>query len=339
MILPKISVVVPSYNQGQYLEATLVSIINQQYTNLELIVVDGGSRDNSVDIIKKYEGYINWWVSEKDKGQSDAINKGFSRVTGEVVTWLCSDDMYTSGALKKVAEHFSNQPESIGLLHGGTILFNSAGKIADDWGYKDPSIERNIAGIAFSQPSAFFRKKYLDIIGPYVNESLHYGMDYDLFGRLACVCQFLPVKDVLSEYRLHESSKSVTDQDKFIGDWTRVFVNLCKNIGWNDLLTDMNESGVIDKDILDFHYPFTFTPDKTILDSTDKKKIMFYHYCYVLKALYWNGHMDKAGNLLKKLRSEYSYDWLMDEKDIPSIIKKLALPGFVLNVLKKIKRL
>jgi glycosyltransferase involved in cell wall biosynthesis len=101
---PTISIVVPSYNQGRFLEETLRSILLQNYPSIELIIIDGGSKDETVDIIKKYEPWIACWVSEKDRGQSDAINKGFSRVTGDIVTWLCSDDLYTAGTLKRVAE-------------------------------------------------------------------------------------------------------------------------------------------------------------------------------------------------------------------------------------------
>ena len=106
MNFPKISIVIPSYNQGQFLEETILSIINQQYPNLELFVVDGGSNDNSVDIIKKYKSHISWWVSEKDKGQSEAINKGFARASGEIISWLCSDDLLTQDSLKVVSTHF-----------------------------------------------------------------------------------------------------------------------------------------------------------------------------------------------------------------------------------------
>lgn len=335
----KISVIVPSFNQGQYLEETLVSIISQQYPNLELFVVDGGSSDNSIEIIKKYEKQINWWVSEKDNGQSEAINKGLQRATGEIITWLCSDDLYTPGTFKKIAEYFSKQPEKVGLIHGGTTLFNASGETGYDWGYKNPSLERSLAGIAFSQPSAFFLKKYIDIIGRYVNESLHYGMDYDLYVRLACVCRFVAVKDIFSAYRLHDNSKSIKEQYKFIDDWSRVFVNLCKNIGWNDLLDDMKASGFFSEGVLDFYSPFSFSPERDFLRKVDKKKILFYHYCYVLKDLYWTGQMDKAGILLKRIKENYPDEWIRDEKEIPVIIKKLALPRFILKTMKRIKRL
>jgi glycosyltransferase involved in cell wall biosynthesis len=339
MILPKISIVVPSYNQGEYLEATLSSIINQQYPNLELFVADGGSTDKSVEIIKKYEQHITWWVSEKDKGQSDAINKGLQRAKGDIISWLCSDDLFTPGTLQKVADYFSSCPSDVGLIHGGSKLFNASGKIADSWGYDDPSLERNLAGMAFPQPSAFFLKKYLDIIGRQVNTELHYGMDYDLFCRLACVCRFIPVKDIFSEYRLHDSSKSVKEQDRFMNDWSSAFVNLCKNVAWNDILDELKASGFLTEKVLEFYYPFSFTPDKNLLQKADKKKILFYHYCYLLKAFYWGGQMDQAGKLLTQLRKQYSSEWLKKEKDIPKITKKLALPGFVLRTLKKIKRL
>lgn len=337
MNFPKISIIVPSYNQGQYLEATLLSIIDQRYPQLELIVVDGGSKDNSPDIIKKYENHISWWVSEKDSGQSNAINKGFAKATGEIISWLCSDDLYTPGTLQKVAAYFSDQPGDVGLIHGGTTLFRGDKEIVTDWGYKNPSLERNLAGMAFSQPSAFFLKKYLDRIGCSVNENLHYGMDYDLYCRLACVCKFLPVKDIFSRYRLHDSSKSVTAQDSFIGDWNRAFVNLCRQLGWTDVISELRSTNSIDPEIFNYSCEFQFVPEKTIIDPADKKRITFYHLCYTLKALYWSGQRIKAKQLLYYLKEKYPGAWLKEEKDIPPIMQKLSLPEFILKALKKIK--
>lgn len=334
---PKISIIVPSYNQGQYLEETLLSIINQVYPNLELIVVDGGSTDNSVDIIKKFRQQITWWVSEKDTGQSDAINKGLKIASGLIISWVNSDDMLTPGTLQKVAEYFLKQPEEVGLIHGGTIMFNNNHQ-KNEWGYNPASLERNLAGMAFSQPSAFFLKKYLDIIGAQVNDQLHYGMDYDLFSRLACVCRFVPVKDIFSIYRLHDQSKSVTAQDKFIGDWSRVFVNLCKNLGWNDLVEGMKSTEFIEEDVLAYYNSFGFIPKEDILAYANKKRILFFHYCYVLKNLYFSGQREKARRLSKYLRSHYPIMWLKDEKDISPVIAKLMIPDILLDGLKKVKK-
>src|ERR1044071_1227981 len=138
MNFPKISVVIPSYNQGQFLEETILSVIDQKYPNLEILVVDGGSKDNSVDIIKKYKQHITWWVSEKDKGQSDAINKGFAKVTGDIATWLCSDDLYTVGTLKRVAEVFSTLPDDVGVVYGSAILFGEGFITRESHGYDNP---------------------------------------------------------------------------------------------------------------------------------------------------------------------------------------------------------
>src|SRR5882672_1767314 len=109
---PTISIVTPSYNQGSYLEKTILSVLNQDYPNIEYIVIDGGSTDNSVDIIKKYEKYLKYWVSEQDHGQSNAINKGFSHATGELLAWLNSDDCYMPGALWTFATMATTNPEA-----------------------------------------------------------------------------------------------------------------------------------------------------------------------------------------------------------------------------------
>jgi glycosyltransferase involved in cell wall biosynthesis len=111
MYYPKISIVIPSYNQGKYLEETILSVINQNYPNLEYVIIDDGSTDNSVEIIKKYEKYLTYWVSEKDNGQSDAINKGLKKCTGEIFNWLNSDDYLETNALFKIAEAYKKIPK------------------------------------------------------------------------------------------------------------------------------------------------------------------------------------------------------------------------------------
>ena len=334
MNFPKISVVVPSYNQGQYLEETILSIINQQYPNLEVFVVDGGSKDNSVDIIKKYEQHLTWWVSEKDKGQSDAINKGFARMTGEIVTWLCSDDLFTEGTLKRVAEFFSELPDNVGLIYGGATLFGDNIKSKETWGYKDAGVERYIAVQAFPQPSAFFKRKYLQEAGNWVREDLHLGMDFDLFARLGCVCKFHSVNETFSLYRLHDASKTVSQHSRLVEDWTRSFGNLCRNFGWNDIIEKMQTIPQL-AGFLNYSYPFK--ANEQIISGVDKRLALFYHLCYWAKSCYQYERRDDARKLLAILKKNYPSEWLAKEKHILQIMRRLKVPDPLLNALIRLK--
>jgi len=283
----KISVVIPSFNQGRYIEETLLSVLSQDYPLTEIIVIDGGSTDETTTVIRKYEQHIYYWISEKDKGQSDAINKGFDRATGDIITWLCSDDLFMPGTLHKVNAHFEKLPESAGLIHGGVKSFSdTVPEIAVDFGYSNPSVERYLAGMAFSQPAAFFRRKYLLATGNKTNTALHYGMDYDLFSRLACVCDFVPVQDLYAGYRLHGESKTMSHQNRFIKDWNRVFINLCKNLGWEEITARAKQTGFFDDAFLSSD-PFTFAPRTDIAGAVSGEKVYFYHLCYTFKAYYW----------------------------------------------------
>ncbi|GAG62509.1 unnamed protein product [marine sediment metagenome] len=114
---PRISVITPSYNQGRFLEKTILSVLNQNYPNLEYIIIDGGSTDESINIIKKYENYIDYWVSEKDRGQADALNKGFKKATGDIIGWQNSDDIYLPSVFLKIAELFKQNPK-IDIIYG-----------------------------------------------------------------------------------------------------------------------------------------------------------------------------------------------------------------------------
>jgi len=334
MNFPKISVVVPSYNQGQYLEETILSIINQQYPNLEVFVIDGGSKDNSVDIIKKYEQHLTWWVSEKDKGQSDAINKGFARVTGDIVTWLCSDDLFTEGALKKLANIFSGLSDDVGLVYGSATLFGDNMKSKETWGYKEAGVERYIAGQAFPQPSAFFKRKYLLEAGNWVREDLHLGMDFDLFARLGCVCKFHSVNETFSLYRLHDASKTVSQHSRLVEDWTRSFGNLCRNFGWNDIIEKMQTIPQL-AGFLNYSYPFK--ANEQIISGVDKRLALFYHLCYWAKSCYQYERRDDARKLLAILKKNYPSEWLAKEKHILQIMRRLKVPDPLLNALIRLK--
>jgi len=335
MNFPRISIVIPSYNQGQFLEETILSVINQQYPDLELFVVDGGSNDNSVDIIKKYESHITWWVSEKDKGQSDAINKGFSKARGVILTWLCSDDLLTPDSLKIVASHFSSANEKIGLIHGGAIVFDKDQIKETRFTYQRPCKEAYLSGMVFPQPAAFFRRSYLTQVG-FLNETLHYGMDYDLFQRLSLICEFLPIDNVLAKYRLHSESKSVTESNRFITDWKKTYINRCKNLGWSQEISYLLRTGLFNKEI-NYNEPYPFLPDHTIQSTIDKQKSLFFHLGHILKDLYWKNDLERARNLRNLMKRDFEKEWWKENPRLNTVSAKLSYPGFVLKALRTIK--
>lgn len=227
-MLPKISIVTPSFNQGAFIEETIQSVLSQDYPNLEYIVIDGGSSDQSVDIIRKYESSMTYWVSEKDSGQSEAINKGFRMATGEIVSWLCSDDLYLPGTLHKAAAAFQSSAETI-LIHGQSILFNERGKEILKGADRNDLDLRYFSVIPFPQPSSFFRKKLIEEQG-LLREDLHFAMDYDLLVRAALHYRIKPVDDVLSRYRLHKKSKTTSSLKSFALEWKMVFSKFLRSV-------------------------------------------------------------------------------------------------------------
>jgi glycosyltransferase involved in cell wall biosynthesis len=211
--LPKISVITVSFNQAQFIRDCIESVKNQDYPNIEHIIIDGGSTDGTVDILKEYS-HLNW-VSEPDNGQTHALNKGFLKATGQIIGWLNSDDYYTPGALKIVASELKN---SSVLLGGGNIV----DRVGNITGYV-PNIERNWFDIlknwiyhsSFLQPAVFFTKEVIDAVklqdGNYLDEDLHYVMDYELWLRIAQKYPFSKrVNQPLACFRVYEESKTGT---------------------------------------------------------------------------------------------------------------------------------
>ena len=203
----KISVVTPSFNQGAYLEATLRSLLTQNYPDLELIVIDGGSSDQSIEIIRRYASSLSYWESEKDRGQSHALNKGFAHVHGDIWSWLNSDDLLEEGVLRRVAEVFAQDPEA-GVVYGDCVYVGEDGTtVVEKFPGEPYSRLRHLAHRFIAQPSCFFRTR---MVPPAVREDLHYCMDYDLWLELAARgVKFRYVPELFSRYRLHDQSKSV----------------------------------------------------------------------------------------------------------------------------------
>ncbi len=207
---PRISIVTPSYNQGQFLEETIRSVLLQGYPNLEYIIIDGGSTDNSVDIIRKYEPWLTYWVSEPDRGQSHAINKGLACATGQILTWLNSDDIYVENCLNMIGRHWREYPKTDFLL-GDSILVDETGNTI---GYMRGRFSYDQAGRWLSleslvpQPSSFFSARAYAAYGP-MDEDLHYAMDMDFWLRMAGAgACFSRIEAPLARFRRHEHAKS-----------------------------------------------------------------------------------------------------------------------------------
>ncbi|MDO4780719.1 MAG: glycosyltransferase family 2 protein [Bacteroides sp.] len=204
----KISIVIPSYNQGIFLEETIQSIVSQNYDNVEIIVMDGGSTDQSVDIIKKYEKYIYYWQSRKDNGQSYAINEGFKIATGDFVTWLNSDDVFIDGTLSTVDDYIKKHPNTDWFL-GNCVWIDKdsmivrVGKIECESKFWN---RRNI--FSNGGPSAFMRKSKLEEIG-FLREDFHYAMDTELWHRyLSLDIFFVRIDRYCWGFRIHEEGKT-----------------------------------------------------------------------------------------------------------------------------------
>jgi len=209
---PRISIVTPSFNQGQFIEETIRSVLLQGYPNLEYIIIDGGSTDRSFDIIKKYEPWLTYCVSEKDRGQSHAINKGFAKCNGHIMGWLCSDDVYSVHSFSRVANMLLEFHWS--LLVGATRIIGQDGEDVGPTIFKPLSFHNLwVEGkYTFAQTSVFWKKALWDEVGG-LNESFHYVMDYELWLRMVLYANgILMTRQVLSYTRLQPKMKT---QEKF----------------------------------------------------------------------------------------------------------------------------
>ena len=206
-----ISIVVPSYNQGRFLEATLRSIFDQGDPNIEVIVVDGGSTDLSLDIIKRWSNRLAWWTSETDRGQSHALNKGFARARGSWLGWLNSDDLLLPGSLNCLRSHVARSPE-IQWWTGSGHFISADGRLLYRYDatkqLKSPEQLSNWRKCWIAQPSTFFCREVYQTAGNQIREDLHYAMDLDLWLRLVKLLPAGSISQELSAYRYHADGKT-----------------------------------------------------------------------------------------------------------------------------------
>src|SRR3990172_2353225 len=214
--LPRITVVTPSYNQGQFLEQTVLSVLNQGYPDLEYIVRDGGSTDGSVEILRKYTGRIHYWRREKDKGQADAVKRGFERATGEILCWVNSDDILIPGALSAVGEYFASNPDTE-LLVGGCVQIDERGelwkdrknRLAFNLGTEVTHHQLLFIGCRFAQPASFWKRSVFFEVGGF-DTSLRFCFDYDMYLRMTKRKPGTRLPRFLAAFRVHLASKSST---------------------------------------------------------------------------------------------------------------------------------
>lgn len=226
---PTISIVTPNYNGARTLEKTIRSVLLQGYPNLEYTVIDGGSTDGSVEIIKKYEQFLTYWISEKDKGQSNAINKGFVRCTGEIVNWLCSDDILLPGALVTVAKQFMQHPEIDVVSGQGRMVFENEGGREMVGGTTKEMIDLIPANNSVCQPACFYRRDLLFRRQPPVDETYQYAMDFELWAFFKSQgARWKVIADVLCVALMSGSNKCSTGGMEITEEQMRVYRSYVK---------------------------------------------------------------------------------------------------------------
>jgi GT2 family glycosyltransferase len=211
--MTRVSIVTPSFNQSSYLEQTILSVLDQDRSGIEYVVIDGASTDQSVDIIRKYEDKLAYWVSEKDSGQAEAINKGFAHATGDIVAWLNSDDYYLPGAISAAVKVFEENPDVV-LVHGDMLAVDSAGETFNILNYEQLTLEDLLCFQIIGQPAVFMRRSALQKTSG-LDTTFHFLLDHHLWIRLAQQGGILHVPQLWAAARYHPEAKNRAQASEF----------------------------------------------------------------------------------------------------------------------------
>ncbi|HSF82394.1 MAG TPA: glycosyltransferase family 2 protein [Anaerolineales bacterium] len=225
-----VSIITPSYNQASYLEETILSVVEQDHSPLEYFIVDGGSQDGSLDIIQKYSDRLTWWVSERDAGQAEAINKGLARATGEIVAWLNSDDLLLPGAVARAVSALEANPE-LGMVFGDAITIAAEGQPLKRLAFNDWGLPEFMRFRIICQPAVFMRKACLERAG-LLDPSYHYLLDHHLWIRLARLAPVQHIPETLAAARHHPGAKNVAQAAGFGQEALRI-------LGWMETQADL----------------------------------------------------------------------------------------------------
>jgi len=321
---PKISIITPSFNQGEYVESTILSVLNQGYPNLEYIIIDGGSTDTTLSVIKKYQDRISYWVSEPDQGQSHAINKGLDIITGDVVGWLNSDDELYPGALFEIGKTFLDNPDCTCCI-GRMELFDETGVHDTSKSILSPLLEQCIGFGKVNQPSMYFKSDCYKTLGG-IDNRMNYLMDTEWFIRYLLVYghqTIVDIEKVFSRFRFHQTSKTVSQAERFRFERDSMYYSLARQFGLDRYADFIGEYGKVK-----FDYVFNLPGQ---LRSLNKEMTLNY-FVYQLGLEYYNYRvMRKAEKCLEFV----NVDLLLPEevkilksrlfrvKNVPSFIWKL----------------
>ena len=320
---PRISVITPSYQQGQYLEETIQSVLKQDYPNLEFILIDGGSSDDTLSVIDKYKEHLTYWVSEPDNGQSQAINKGLSKATGSIITWLNSDDLMAEGTLHRIAHLFNGD---IGMVYGDTEIFTDKGTSWINKVNQEDFNAQMIGGMPFSQPSCFFNGDIIRNRGFHVKEDLHYGMDYYFFLQLFSIAEAKYCPYVLSHYRFHPSSKSTQQNGNFAHEWACVYSSFISL--FDKRRSEKAQSFIFDGSALEL--PFIIEKP---FDDKELNTSYFYFLLNQMKFRYENLDVLWARKLLKEIKKEFPLKY--KEVNLRKIHQRTFLPRKVISFFRQ----
>ena len=310
---PKITIVTPSYNQGQYIEQTIRSVILQNYPNLEYIVIDGGSTDNTIEILKKYDQFITYWVSEPDKGQSDAINKGITRATGDVFNWLNSDDYYSPNALLTVSELFMKNAANVVCTscnyvdkQGNIIKVNPPTHIYPTW-------VETLGQAGINQLGMFFRLDRIKQLGG-VNTHLHYSMDWEMW--LRYLLQFgqdniIRNEAVTANFRLHDDSKTVQSSVEVHSNFDTDMWNVYRQLAQRS--QDKSILASFDKMTYSKHadYQLNIGSNPQLTPAVIQQTIHIYFFTLVLKYFY-----------LQHFKQANFFSSLISQSMLPAVMQK-----------------
>ncbi len=307
---PLVTIVTPSYKQAHFLEETILSVLNQDYPNIEYIIIDGGSQDGSVDIIRKYENRLAYWVSEPDRGMTDAINKGWERATGEYIGWINSDDLLLPGAVSE-AVAFLDKNSNVGFVFGNIFIIDFESRIIDHLSYKDFNIYDLIRTAGYiSQQGNLFRRSLYKKIGP-LDPALDFQMDLDYWIRAGLVCDVGYIRKDLGSIRRHSATKTSTQVYRDGDDILKIYQ---KTFSQNHL------------------------PERLL---KSKSELFSHAYLYAANTYYYSGRQAQAYQLLRKAVFQFppilfSYSFL---KFLSHIFYSFILGGSDLQVYAYIRRI